>query len=247
MAITDWPLLERPREKLDAMGPEALSDAELLAILLRTGIAGRSAVDLARDLLQASGGLAELLTMDKQEFCRMRGMGEAKYVQLQATLELGRRYLATSIQRGEKLNQSQLVGRYLASKLKGYPYEVFAVLFLDNQHRLICYRELFRGTIHSASIHPREVVREAMKLNAAALILAHNHPSGISEPSPADIEITEVLIRALQLVDVRVVDHFLIAGSRMVSFVDLGIMPMRDGGREHFRGRDRLPLDRSST
>lgn len=178
MAITDWPADERPREKLLQRGPCALSDAELLAIFLRTGVRGKSAVDLARELLDQHKGLGNLLAADRASFCSSHGLGSAKFAQLQAVLEMGRRHLREQIQRADVLTSPQQTRDYLRARLAGYPYEVFACLFLDNRHRVIEYEELFRGTIDGASVHPREVVRQSLSHNAAALILAHNHPPG---------------------------------------------------------------------
>ena len=177
MAITDWPAEERPREKLLQRGPAALSDAELLAIFLRTGVRGKTAVDLARDLLREYGGLRALLEADQARFCAGNGLGEAKYVQLQAVLEMGRRHLFEALKRGESLGSPTDTHRFLQAQLRGYPYEVFACLFLDNRHRVIEFQELFRGTIDSASVHPREVVRQALAVNAAAVIFAHKRLS----------------------------------------------------------------------
>jgi len=177
MAITDWPTEERPREKLLQRGPAALSDAELLAIFLRTGVRGKTAVDLARDLLREYGGLRALLEADQTRFCAGNGLGEAKYVQLQAVLEMGRRHLFETLKRGESLGSPADTRRFLQAQLRGYPYEVFACLFLDNRHRVIEFQELFRGTIDNASVHPREVVRQALAVNAAAVIFAQKRLS----------------------------------------------------------------------
>jgi DNA repair protein RadC len=223
MAITDWAVEDRPREKLLQRGPEALSDAELLAIFLRTGIKGKTAVDLARDILSDAGGLRELLGANEARFCQSKGLGQAKYVQLQAVVEMSRRYLEEKLRHGEALTDVNAVRNYLTHRLRGYPYEVFACLFLDNKHRVIEYEELFRGTIDSASVHPREVVRHAIHHNAAAIIFAHNHPSGVAEPSQADHRITDRLKEALGLVDVRVLDHFVI-GDDVVSFAERGYL-----------------------
>ncbi|WP_022951969.1 RadC family protein [Leucothrix mucor] len=223
MAITDWAIEDRPREKLLQRGPEALSDAELLAIFLRTGIKGKTAVDLARDILSDAGGLRELLGANEARFCQSKGLGQAKFVQLQAVVEMSRRYLEEKLRHGEALTDVNAVRNYLTHRLRGYPYEVFACLFLDNKHRVIEYEELFRGTIDSASVHPREVVRHAIHHNAAAIIFAHNHPSGVAEPSQADHRITDRLKEALNLVDVRVLDHFVI-GDEVVSFAERGYL-----------------------
>ncbi len=224
MAITDWPAEERPREKLLQRGAEALSDAELLAIFLRTGVVGKTAVDLARDLLQEHGSLRNLMAADCAQFCASHGLGQAKYVQLQAVLEMGRRHLHETLKRGDVLTSPQQTRSYLSARLRGYPYEVFACLFLDNQHRVIEYEELFQGTIDGASVHPREVVRRVISHNAAAVILAHNHPSGVAEPSSSDTQITQRLKDALALVDVRVIDHIIVGDGEMTSFAESGLL-----------------------
>lgn len=224
MSIAKWPMAERPREKLLSLGPAALSDAELLAIFLRTGCVGKSAVDLARELLQEFGGLRPLLEASQNEFCRGPGLGNAKYAQLQAVLEMARRHLSASLQTGNALTSPGLVRQYLSARLRHHQREVFAVLFLDNQHRLITYAELFHGTIDSASVYPREVVKEALARNAAAIILAHNHPSGVAEPSQADRRITERIQAALELVDIRVLDHMVVGDSEVVSFAERGFL-----------------------
>jgi DNA repair protein RadC len=221
MPITDWPAEERPREKLLQRGAQALSDAELLAIFLRTGVQGKTAVDLARELLAEFGGLRPLLQADRRRFCRARGLGDAKYAQLQAVLEMGRRHLAEGLSRGAAIQDPQAVQRFLSARLRDHAHEVFACLFLDTRHRVIAFEELFRGTIDGASVHPREVVRRALHHNAAALILAHNHPSGVAEPSEADRRITRRLKDALALVDVRVLDH-VVVGDGAVSFAERG-------------------------
>jgi DNA repair protein RadC len=224
MAITDWPREERPREKLLQRGAAALSDAELLAIFLRTGLPGKTAVDLARELLQRFGSLRALLGADQGAFCQGQGLGEAKFVQLQATLEMARRHLAETLQRDNVLDSPQQTRRFLSARLRDYSFEVFACLFLDNRHRVIAFEELFRGTINGASVHPREVVRKALDHNAAAVILAHNHPSGVAEPSEADRHITRQLVTALALVDVRVLDHLVVGDGEAVSFAERGLM-----------------------
>jgi len=223
MPITDWPADERPREKLLTRGAAALSDAELLAIFLRTGVPGKTAVDLARDLLARFGGLRPLLQADLEQFCAARGLGQAKYTQLQAVMEMGRRHLSESLARGDALTSPDDTRRYLAARLRDYPFEVFACLFLDNRHRVIAFEELFRGTIDGASVHPREVVRRALTHNAAAVILAHNHPSGVAEPSRSDEAITRRLRDALALVDIRVLDH-VVVGDALVSFAERGLL-----------------------
>ncbi|MCA8865409.1 MULTISPECIES: RadC family protein [unclassified Halomonas] len=222
MGINHWPEGERPREKLLNVGAQALSDAELLAIFLRVGVQGRSAVDLARDLLSSFGGLRQLLEADQESFCAARGLGSAKYAQLQATLELSRRHLASQLARGNALTSPALVRHYLSSQLRHLGHEEFAVLFLDTQHRIIRYESLFRGTLDSASVYPREVAKRALELSAGAVILAHNHPSGVAEPSDADRRITERLKEALVLFDVRVLDHFVVGDGEVISFAERG-------------------------
>ena len=222
MRITDWPLAERPREKLLARGAAALSDAELLAIFLRTGTRGRTAVDLAREMLAEFGGLRALLDAERTRCCRAAGLGEAKFVQLKASLELGRRYLEERLQRGDALASPEDTRRYLHARLRAHPHEVFACLFLDNRHRVITCEEMFRGTIDGTSVHPRTIVQRAMALNAAALIVAHNHPSGVAEPSQADRSLTRRLQEALGLVDVRLLDHLVIGDGETVSFAERG-------------------------
>lgn len=224
MAISDWPVAERPREKLLSRGPQALSDAELLAIFLRTGCAGKSAVDLARELIGRFGGLRCLLEASQKEFCAALGLGVAKYSQLQAVMEMARRHLSEGLQRGELLNSAETARQYVRAQLRHQRQEVFAVLFLDNQHRLLAYKELFYGTIDGASVYPREVVRQALAHNAAAVILAHNHPSGVAEPSQADLRLTERLQSALDLVDVRVLDHFVVGDTEVTSFAQQGLL-----------------------
>lgn len=224
MAITDWPEEERPREKLLKRGADALSDAELLAIFLRTGVAGKTAVDLARDLLTTFGGLGNLLAADHQHFCAGKGLGDAKYTQLQAVLEMGRRYLFEKVASRDVLNSAAETRKYLALKLRGYAHEVFACLFLDSQHRLIAFEELFRGTLNSASVHPREVVKATLHHNAAGVIFAHNHPSGSAQPSHADKQITQQLSDALALIDVSVLDHIIVGATTEVSFAERGLL-----------------------
>lgn len=224
MAIHHWPAGERPREKLLERGAAALSDAELLAIFLRTGVAGRSAVDLARALLDDFGGLRPLLAADREGFCARPGLGAAKFAQLQAVLEMGRRHLGEELARGEALTSSAATRRYLCAQLRDRAHEVFACLFLDNRHRVIAFDELFRGTIDGASVYPREVVKAALRHNAAAVILAHNHPSGVTEPSRADTRLTERLREALGLVDIRVLDHVVVGEGEPVSFAERGLL-----------------------
>lgn len=224
MAITDWPADDRPREKLLNKGADALSDAELLAIFLRTGIKGQTAVDLARSLLQEFGSLRNLIKADQKTFCQGKGLGEAKYVQLQAVMEMSRRYLGEAIQSGDVMSSPAETRHYLTSHLAHLPYEVFSALFLDNKHQVITFKTLFQGTIDGASVHPREVVKQSLQLNASALIFAHNHPSGCVKPSQADISITRKLKDALGLVDIRVLDHFIIGGNEAYSFAEHGML-----------------------
>ena len=222
MGIRDWPAADRPREKLLEKGAGALSEAELLAIFLRTGMRGKSAVDLAREMLKHFGSLRALLAADQKEFCALPGMGPAKYAQLQATLEMARRHLGEALERGKPLSDPVATRKYLVARFRDMPYEVFACLYLDNRHRVIALEELFRGTIDGASVHPREVVRQALKHNGAAVIFAHNHPSGVAEPSDADRRLTQRLKDALALVDIRVLDHFVVGDGDVVSFAERG-------------------------
>jgi len=224
MSITDWPADERPREKLLNRGADALSDAELLAIFLRTGREGHTAVDLARQLLTAFGGLRALLESDREAFTARAGLGPAKYAQLQAVLAMARRHLWAELTRGEALASPSDSRDYLVACLRGYDREVFAAVFLDNRHRVLGFEELFRGTIDGTSVHPREVVKRALALNAAAIIVAHNHPSGVAEPSRADEAITGRLRDALALVDVRLLDHFVVGDGVPVSLAERGLV-----------------------
>jgi DNA repair protein RadC len=224
MPITDWPDDERPREKLLQKGAQALSDAELLAIFLRTGIKGKTAVDLSRDLLNEHGSLRALLESDFERFSRSPGLGLAKYAQLQAVLEMARRHLKETLRRESALTSPGLTRQYLSAHLRSYRHEVFGCLFLDNQHRVIQFEELFRGTIDGANVYPREVVKKALAFNAAAVIFAHNHPSGVAEPSEADKHITIRLKQALNLIDIRVLDHFIVGDGEAYSFAEHGLI-----------------------
>lgn len=224
MAIRDWPVSERPREKLLAEGPAALSDAELLAVLLRTGTRGKSALDLARQLLLEFGSLSRILTASQQDFCRQGGLGPGKYVQFQVVLELSRRHLGEKLCEGDALTQPDLVRDYLRARMQDYPHEVFACLYLNNQHRVVAMEELFQGTIDGAAVYPREVVKRCLYNNAAAVIFAHNHPSGLAEPSQADIHITRRLITALATIDVRVLDHMVVGRQQVVSLAERGLL-----------------------
>jgi len=222
MAIKDWPADERPREKLLLRGAAALSDAELLAIFLRTGTRGMTAVDLARSLLDQHGSLRNLLAAGQREFCSNLGLGPAKYALLQAVLEMGRRHLWETLTRSDTLASPDATRNYLTARLREHHNEVFACLFLDNKNRVIEYEELFFGTIDGASVHPRQIVQRALSHNAAALILAHNHPSGIAEPSQADRQITHRIREALSLLDIRVLDHLVIGDGEISSLAELG-------------------------
>ena len=218
MAITDWPAEQRPRERLIKHGPQALSDAELLAVFLRVGVTGKSAVDLGRDMVGHFGSLNGLFSATLANFSAINGLGPAKFAQLQAVLELARRALAEELQAGVALSSPQAVKQYLQLLLGAKPYESFAVLFLDVKNRLIASEELFRGSLTHTSVYPREVVKAALGHNAASILLAHNHPSGTPEPSAADHSLTQALKQALALVDVRVLDHFVVAGHQVYSF-----------------------------
>jgi len=224
MAIKHWPAGERPREKLINQGPRALSDAELLAIFLRTGIAGLSAVDLARDLLSQFGNISTLLNADLDTFCAVKGLGPAKFAQLQSVLELARRHLGEQLSREQVFTNPETVRHYVRTHFQGYQREVFLCLFLDTRHRLIATEELFQGTIDGASVYPREVVKRALQLNAGAVIFSHNHPSGIAEPSHDDAQITRRLKEALALVDIRVLDHIVVGDSEEVSLAERGLL-----------------------
>lgn len=222
MSIKDWPAQERPREKLLEQGAQALTDAELLAIFLRTGVAGKSAVDLARQLLGEFGSLRALLEADLAAFSARLGLGPAKYSQLQAVLEMGRRHLAEGLKRDSALESPQQVRDYLKARLRHEPHEIFGCLFLDTRHRVLAFEALFHGTIDGASVYPRQVVKRALAHNAAAVILTHNHPSGIAEPSQADRLLTTRLKDALALVDVRVLDHFIVGDGEPLSMAEYG-------------------------
>ena len=224
MAISDWPLQERPREKLLKSGAQSLSDAELLAIFLRTGTAGCSALDLARKLLCVFGGVRGIIEATVEDFCAVPGMGTSKYAQLQAAVELTQRHMLETLQRSDCLTSSALTRNYIRSRMRAYTREVFLCLFLDNQHRVIAQEELFQGTIDGSMVHPREVLRRSLHHNAAALIFAHNHPSGVAEPSQADISITRRLKNALGLIDIRTLDHLVVGDSEVVSLAERGLI-----------------------
>jgi DNA repair protein RadC len=224
MSLPHWPESERPREKLLKLGVASLSEAELLAVLLQTGTRGHSALDMARTLLAEFRGLRGLLTAERRAVCRMRGLGSARYALLQASLELSRRHYAEQMQVGPALANPRATRDFLRARLRDRDHEVFCCLFLDNRHRVISFDEVFRGTIDGASVHPRDVVKLALARNAAAVILAHNHPSGIAEPSRADELITSRLRDALALVDIRVLDHIVVGDGACVSFAERGML-----------------------
>ncbi len=224
MSLKQLPKESLPREKLLSKGAESLTDAELLAIFLRTGCQGMNVLALSDHLLTVFGSLRHLLTASEHVFCQHKGLGVAKYVQLQAFIEMTRRYLAETLERGEALTSPQHTKLFLLSMLRDRSREAFLVLFLDNQHRVIEYEVLFEGTIDAANVYPREVVKRSLHHNACALILAHNHPSGIAEPSQADRRITRRLVDALALVDIRVLDHFVVGDGDVVSFAERGWM-----------------------
>lgn len=224
MSISDWPADDRPREKLLAKGAAGLSDAELLAIFLRIGTAGKSAVELARTLLAKFGSLAGVVGASFESFCSVPGLGVAKYAQLQAATELVRRALASEMQAGVNLSSPTAVRDYLRLSIQNRQVEIFVGLFLDAQNRVIAVEELFSGTLTQTSVFPREVVRKALKYNAAGIIFAHNHPSGVAEPSHADESLTRVLKEALALIDVRVLDHFVVGRGATMSFAERGLI-----------------------
>jgi DNA repair protein RadC len=224
MAIIDWLLEERPRERLLARGAESLSDAELIAIFLRTGVKGRSALDIARELLARFGSVSALFAADFTALSVTTGLGSAKCAQLVAVMEVARRALRETMSRGNALSSPRAVRDFLRLKLQNRPHEVFAAVFLDAQNRVLAVEELFRGTLTQTSVYPREVVKRALHFNAAALIFAHNHPSGVAEPSRSDEALTQALKQALALVDVKVLDHFVIGGGTAMSFAERGLL-----------------------
>ncbi|KAF0814938.1 hypothetical protein IGB42_00014 [Andreprevotia sp. IGB-42] len=224
MPITDWPIDERPREKLLTRGAAALSDAELLAIFLRVGIVGSSAVDLARTLLLRFGSLNALFAAARSDFSAVPGMGDAKFAQLQAVLEMSRRALSEEISRNSVLGSPAAVRDYLVLLLRGRSNEVFVALFLDAANRLISCEEVAQGSLTEARVYPRELAKKALNLNAASIIVAHNHPSGNAQPSAADIALTRHLAEALKLLEIKLLDHFLVAGHQVISFAEQGLM-----------------------
>lgn len=224
MAISDWPEDDRPREKMLAKGAAALSDAELLAIFLRTGMKGKSAVDLARQLLREFGSIGEVFGASREAFCAVPGLGSAKYAQFQASFEMAKRALASELKVRVNLSSPDAVRDFLRLQLQHREIEVFVGLFLDAQNRVLAVEELFSGTLTQTSVFPREVVRRALHHNAAGMIFAHNHPSGVAEPSRADEMLTQALKQALALVDVRVLDHFIVGRGATLSFAERGLL-----------------------
>lgn len=219
MAITDWPIAERPREKLLHQGVASLSDAELLAIFLRTGVKGCTAVDLARQLLAQFGSLRRLLAADKQQFCAAHGLGEAKFVQLQAVVEMARRHLAETLPEPMQVDTTAVAKQIALSRLRDKPYETFAVMLLGSCHQLLQFKELFYGTVDETAIYPRIVVEAALAEGASAVILCHNHPSGLTAPSEADIRVTRTIKKALQLFDIMLLDHLVVGRNHVESMI----------------------------
>ncbi len=217
-----WPSQELPREKLLKLGPESLSDSELLAIFLRTGTTGKDVMQLSREIMIHFNSLAALFAATEKEFCQIKGLGQAKYVQLQACLEMSQRYTTEQIKQQDAISNPEQVKKYVQTHLRNQPNEVFAALFLDNQHQVIAFEQLFFGTINASSVHPRVVAQRGLFHNAAAIIVTHNHPSGVAEPSPADIDITQTLKAALALLDMRLLDHLVVAGHQVVSLAERG-------------------------
>ncbi len=217
-----WPKNELPREKLLKYGASALSDSELLAIFLRTGTSGKNVMQLSREIILQFGSLAALFAAPRAEFCRIKGLGKAKYVQLQACLEMSLRHTHERLETQDAISNPDQVKQFVKARLRNQPNEVFAALFLDNQHQVIAFEELFYGTINASSVHPRVVVQRGLYHNAAAAIVTHNHPSGVAEPSPADIDITRTLKSALSLLDIRLLDHLVVAGHQVVSLAERG-------------------------
>ena len=224
MSIKAWPSKERPREKLLHYGAEHLSDAELIAVVLGGGVAGKSALGLARDLLLNAGSLRGVVDCTEAEFTAISGIGKCKYAQFQAAFEIFRRNLEIPLTRQDAFHNVEDTKRYLQAKLRDCPYEKFVLLMLDSQHQLIAFRVMFKGTINSAAVYPRELVKQVMKDNAAAIILVHNHPSGIAEPSSADIKLTEEIRSAMAMIDVSVLDHFVVGDTETISFAQRGLL-----------------------
>ena len=224
MPISDWPIPDRPREKLLQKGEQTLTDAELIAIFLQTGTRGKTALDIARDLLTQHGGLKRLLRLPAQILLQSPGLGQAKYAALKAAIELGRRYLNDQPPLGEVLNSSQKTQRFLTAELREHTNEIFACAFLDSHLRLISFEKLFEGTVHSTHVYPREIVKRGLAHNAAKIILAHNHPSGHATPSQADKDTTRLIKDALALVDIEITDHIIVGNPGHFSFAEAGIL-----------------------
>ncbi|PHR65027.1 MAG: hypothetical protein COA51_06525 [Idiomarina sp.] len=223
-SVKDWPVAERPREKMAELGVATLTDAELLAILLGTGIRGKDVVAYSRDLLSEFDGLGGMLAASAETLMEQPGLGPARVMQLQVVMEISRRYLAWQLRRDDGFTQPAMVRDYLTAQLRHQQREIFVVLLLDSQHRLLKYVELFQGTINAAPVYPREIIKLVMQHNATAVILAHNHPSGVAEPSQADQRVTERLKRALSMIDVALLDHFVIGAGTPVSFAERGLL-----------------------
>lgn len=222
--LKDWPSSQKPREKLLNLGAQTLSDAELLAIFLRTGVKGCDVVTLARQLLNSFGSISAIYKASVEEFCQLHGLGKAKYVQLQACLEMTKRFLDEELKHGVSLSSSEQSKKFLIGQLRNETREVFAVLFLDNQHQVIKFKQLFFGTINMSAVYPRVVVEHALSYQSSAVILAHNHPSGVAESSHADQQITKQLQQALALLDIKVLDHMIVAGPQCYSFAEHGLI-----------------------
>ena len=224
LRISDWPAEERPRERLAQHGAAGLSDAEILALLLGRGASGITAVALARQLVKRFGGIRGTLNASARDLCSMQGIGPAKASVLIAARECGRRYLSERLRPGTTIGSPADSREFLLGNLRDRPHEVFCCLFLDNRHRVLAFDELFRGTIDAAAVYPREIVKQALARNAAAVILAHNHPSGVAEPSQSDQLITRRIRDALELVDIRLLDHFVIGDNNCVSLASRGLL-----------------------
>jgi DNA repair protein RadC len=230
--INQWPTSERPREKLLERGAESLSDAELLAIFLRTGVKNKTAVDLGRDLIHKFGTLKKIFAADLKTFCADPGLGRAKYAQLQAALEIARRCLYETVQHQDALENSRDTYVYLSAKLQNYPYEVFACLFLDRANRPISFDELFRGTIDQAAVYPREIIARTLMHQATSVILAHNHPSGQAQPSTADIRFTLTFKETLNSINVQLLDHIIVGMGQVFSFLENGLLVSKEATSE---------------
>lgn len=222
MPITDWPKDDRPREKLLHLGEKYLTDAELIAIFINNGVRGQTALDIAKELLKEFGNIKQLLSAPKKSLLQKCGIGNAKYAALKAALELGRRYLTVNIDLGEALNSSHKTKQFLSDRLRENKNEVFACLFMDNHFRFLSFEELSQGTINETHIYPREIIKRALTHNAAKVILAHNHPSGLASPSAMDKETTQIIQQGLGFIDVDVIDHIIIGEDDYFSFADHG-------------------------